>query len=212
MSEDDNNAGQGEQTPTGDKTAELQQKLDEALEQISRLKGTQSANDRALTELRTTKTKLEADVAALQAKIDESTAALGEATNKATQLEEQNADLPQLKSKVEALEAEKKRLETVAQYAATTPAIGLLVQANALPQADTPEEFESALKVISDGLGNIGAVGAVDALKNAKIPVKPANNTVTAQDLYDQGVQMILRQQEGGLDKVAKALEMLKQK
>lgn len=150
-------AGQGETTPTSNvdsgRLRELESQLQEATRTIERLRGTQSSNDRELGRLRTRESELQQQLADIDAA---RAAALSDLTQERSSIESLNKRLGELsgiEQKVSVAQSEAERMRLAAILAGTTPAISLLVETNALPQAETVDAFKEALERIAAGIG-----------------------------------------------------------
>jgi chromosome segregation ATPase len=159
MSEE--NAGQGETTPTGNTDSgrlhELEGQLQEATRTIERLRGTQSSNDRELGRLRTREGELQQQLADIDAA---RSAALSDLTNERSGVEllkKRLGELSVVEESAKVAQSNAERMRLAAIMAGTTPAISLLVETNALPQADTTDAFKEALERIATGIGQVAS-------------------------------------------------------
>ena len=195
--------------PTG-QTGELEltkAELAKAKEQITRLQGTQASNDRALQALRAEKDKLVAELAEFQTAVTARDADLVVTRQSLTELQTKTAELETLKAQAATAQAEVERLKVVAEFSAGNPTIALLAKTNALPQAETLEEFTAALKTISEGIGASAVTQATNLLSGAKPTPKPAYQDADA--LEAEGYALIARQKDDeGLKLIKKAMAL----
>jgi len=194
-------------TPTGPDVGELQRRLTEATEQIDRMRGTQSSNDRALTVLRAQVKQYETQVAQYQVDIAARDTDLVASHASLEEYKTKDAELEQLKLTNTALTAATERLSVVAEYAAKHPVVGLLSSAGALPVADDIEGFRKGLDFIVAGMADAAVAQATSIVAGAK-PNPPQTASPEADDLYDQGMKMIMAQNPEGIELVKQAQQM----
>jgi len=133
------------------------QELNALRVQHDRLKGTQSATDRARTELQAQLEAATQQVATLQP-VQQS---YNELQTRFADVQNQAAQVPQLQTELE-------RMRVVSEYAAQTPAMAVLAANNALPQADTIEDFRAKLDAMAQGLNAMTANGVMQTLQGAQ--------------------------------------------
>lgn len=151
-------AGQGETltSNTGSiSTGATEAQLQQALSTIERLRGTQSSNDRELGRLRTREAELQQQLNDIEAARAAALTDLQKERASAETLTKRLSELSAVESSAEVAKAQAERMRLAAVMAGTTPAISLLVETNALPQADSLEAFQEALKRIADGIGQV---------------------------------------------------------
>lgn len=188
-------AGQGASAPTSNTDAGQSDELKQALQTIERLRGTQSSNDRELSRLRAREAELNQrliDIEAARA------AAATDLQNQRALVETLNSRLSELggvelQAKAALAQAEKMRLAAV--MAGTTPAISLLVEANALPQVDAVEDFKAALERIASGIGQV-AIDQARGMLQGTHPNVPGSKP-TRESMLEQAEKLI---QEGKFD------------
>lgn len=181
-----NTAGQGAApTGTSDNVGLLKAQLAEAKLTITRLTGTQSANDRALTTLRTEKATLVQQLEEAKASSVSVTTDLEASRTQNTALSERLEELAPFEGQVTQKTLEADQLRVAAVLAGKSPAISLLVKSNALPSADTVEGFEAALTEIASGLGEVIGSAARDQLSGTRPPNvhKDTNDPDTMEEL-----------------------------
>ena len=164
---------------------QLQETLRQANQTIDRLRGTQSSNDRELGRLRTRETELQKSLNDLEASRSAALTDLEAERAAAAGLNQRLGELGESQRLAESAQATVDRLRLAAVMAGTNPAISLLVEANALPQAETLEEFQKSLERIAGGIGNVAASRARDMLSGAHPNVsgegKPTRETMIAE-------------------------------
>lgn len=205
------NAGQGEATPTSTndgRVAELETQLSAANTLIDRLKGTQSSNDRAFSNLRAEKQDLETK---LQAAVEASETAQASLTSLQSQFDTLNQrviELAPLEAQLESAKAQAERMQIAAVMAGETPAIALLVKSNALPQADTTEAFQESLASIADGLQGVVASAARQQLSGAR-PGNVQKEPPTSGSLEEEAMRLMeAGEYENGMKLYTQALEL----
>jgi chromosome segregation ATPase len=145
-------AGQGETltgtSGNGQLVVDLQAKLVDAEATITRLRGTQSANDRTIGEQKTLLAQhdgkfvdLEAQLKAVKTDYETASTTVADLNTKVQAAGTLNAEL-------EAMKQRNNRLLIAASKASQSPIIAALITNNALPQTETVEEFATALDAI----------------------------------------------------------------
>ena len=145
-------AGQGETltgtSDNGQLVVDLQAKLADAEATITRLRGTQSANDRTIGEQKTLLAQhdgkfvdLEAQLKAVKTDYETASTTVADLNTKVQATGTLNAEL-------EAMKQRNNRLLIAASKASQSPIIAALITNNALPQTETVEEFATALDAI----------------------------------------------------------------
>ena len=185
------NSGQGT-TPTapvdnGQLIADIQAKLSEAETTITRLRGTQSANDRTIGELKSQTSKLgdyEAQIKALEIERDTATQATVELTQKVQAV-------GTLTTELESLKERNNRLMIAASKASQSPIIAALIENNALPQADTVEDFTTALDSIIGRAGTQAANQAKEMLSGSRPVPNSAGDAESPIEMIRRGEQMV---------------------
>lgn len=204
MSEEQN-AGQSV-APTGETNEldTLQKQLADARNQIERLKGTQASNDRALQALREEKQTLHSQLEQFQKDVSARDDDLANTMSALEELKGRASGFDALQQQLDASKAEAERMRLAASYAAKNPALGVLIENNALPQAATVEEFAQALETIGKGLGGVIDTTTNQRLSGAKVVPQVAGEDADA--LEDRGYELLLSQKgEEGLELIRKA-------
>jgi chromosome segregation ATPase len=166
----------GQETPTGtsEGQATLLSENKELKDTVARLRGTQSAQDRALENLRTSEVELKAQLADAQAARQALAAEKEQLTKHYSELNTKLETLAPLEAQVPQLQAQAERMRAAAILAGSNPAIALLVEANALPQAETLEEFQQSLTKIAGGLTGVAGNTAQKILEGGRAEPPPA--------------------------------------
>jgi chromosome segregation ATPase len=191
--------GSSSTVPTG-KTDELQEakaQLAEAIKQIERLKGTQSANDRALASAKSQLDQMAVKTAEYESAVKARDASITIATGELDALKTKTAELDKLQAQAAAAQTEIERLKIVAEYSAQNPMIAVLVKANALPRTSTIDEFRQAIQTIVDGVGSTANHQVLQTLAGARKPPTPAGED--AASLQEEATKLIRqgRDEEG---------------
>jgi len=190
--------GQGNDTvvtPTGD-TGELDRmktELVEATSQITRLKGTQASNDRALQALKTENEQLKTKVLEFEKDITARDTDITATLEQIESLKTQAAEAESLKVVATEAQLRAERMQIVAELAASNPAIAILAKTGALPAAETNEEFTNKLKTISDSIGATAKDQMNSLLSGGKPNPVPASGK-DADTLEEEGYKLIMQQ------------------
>lgn len=195
--------------PTG-QMDELQQasvKLAEYQKQIDRLKGTQSANDRALANAKAQLEEMAAKLAEYEGAVQARDESIKITSSELEQLKSKTSELDALQAQAQAAQAEIERLRVVAEFASTNPVVAILAKTNALPQTNTIEEFRAAVQTIVDSVGTTASQQVAQTLSGARKPPTPSTESVV--DLQEQATMLIRAgKQEEGLELWKKALAL----
>ena len=204
MAEDPAGQGGEPETPTGipdERITELEEELDKANQLITRLKGTQSSNDRAFSNLRAEKQTLEEQLQSITEANETAIVDLGALQTQNDVLSQRVTELSTVEAEVVAAKAQAERMQIAAIMAGETPAIALLVKSGALPQAETTEAFQASLAEIAEGLQGVVSSAARQQLAGSrpgnvqKIP--PSANSLEEEAMrlleegkYDDGMKL----------------------
>jgi len=204
-------AGQGEPTPTGApdvRVTELEKKLDEANQLITRLKGTQSSNDRAFSNLRAEKQDLETKFQSVVTESEAAKANLATLQSQNDSLNQRVTELSAIESEVATAKAQAERMRIAAIMAGEAPAIALLVKSNALPQAETTELFKESLAGIAEGLKGVVSVAAREQLAGSR-PGNIQKTPPTSATLEEEAMRLLdAGQYEDGMKLYTQALDL----
>lgn len=200
-----------EQTSSANSTivnqsSDLLVQLTKLQEDNARLRGTQASLDRAKTDLTAQVKELETKVTDLSAALSGKTSDLNAATTTIASLQEQVQNLKGFETVATNLQGEVAKMKVVASMAGKNPAIALLAETGALPNADSIEDFQASLQKIADGLGGLTKSAVSEKLSGAIPSVTPAQGNETFEQLYQKGMELIgQRKGEEGLKLIEQA-------
>ena len=203
-------AGQGA-APTGTvDVGLLTAQLAEAKQLNERLTGTQSANDRALTTLRTEKQALTKELVDVKAASLSVTTDLKASRTQNSSLSKRVEELAPFEQQAADRTLEVSQMRIAAVLAGSSPAISLLVKSNALPRADTAEAFETALTEIAAGLGGVIGDAAREQLSGVRPPGVQGAPPATSESLEEEAMRLmdLPGRTEEGLAMWTQALEL----
>jgi phage shock protein A len=192
----------GQESPTGTdagQAAALLAENKDLKDQLTRLRGTQGSQDRALEHSRTSEAELKAKLTDIEVAHKTVLTDLEQfkATNAA--LTEKLNTLTPLESQVTQLSAQAERYRIAASMAGTSPAISLLVETGALPQTETTEDFKAALEKIAGGLSTYAGQQATQMLSGGR-PSSPPAVDETPDSLMEKSMKLMNSGKRADLD------------
>jgi chromosome segregation ATPase len=198
--------GQGDNTPTTPTTdgqvanltaqlQDLQKQLGEANTTITRLRGTQSVNDRTIGEQKSEIEKLVGTTTDMEAQLKAFNTDKAAASKTITDLQGRLTNSEALQSELEALKTNQNRL-LIAAGKAGNPIIAALITNNALPQADTDEAFGQALENIISGSNQAVQIQVQNTLQGTKpAPNVQGSGSETPEEKIRRG-ENLMRQKK----------------
>lgn len=196
MSEE--NAGQ--ETTGNDETGQLEslrQELGQANQIIERLRGTQSANDRELSNLRPLVKEYESTIEDLEKSNDALKSQFESANSSVEELSERVQELSTLEDQVRSYELDVNKLRLAATMAGENPAIAVLVETGALPQTDDLESFKESLERIAGGISDVTTKKVDDMMQGVR-PKEPNVSGRTKTDAIEEAMSLM---ESGDYDK-----------
>jgi len=174
----------------------------------TRLKGTQSSNDRAFSNLRAEKQDLETRFQGVVTEGDAAKASLATLQSQNDSLNQRVTELSAVEGEVVVAKAQAERMRIAAIMAGEAPAIALLVKSNALPQAETTEAFEISLASIAEGLKGVVSMATREQLAGSRpgnIPKTPP----TSDSLEEEAMRLMeAGEYDDGMKLYTQALEL----
>jgi len=206
--------GQGDTTPTvtnDGQIKELQDKLDASLVQlkehestINRLRGTQSSNDRTIADYKSKIESATAKITDYESQINAVNTEFGSAKSTIEELTAKVSGFDELSVQIAKLKEDNTRVLIAASKAAQSPIVSALINNNALPVADTLEEFEKALDNIISGVSGEARIQAQGILAGSKPNPKNIGGAESPDQLRREAQALILQK------KIPEGLEMIR--
>jgi len=203
--------------PDGTREADLQaqlktvtDKLAESEVTINRLRGTQSSNDRTIAEQKSRMEVYAAQTSDMEAQLKAVSTDFGIAKTTIEQLTQQVGDFSVMSKSIETLQTQNNRLLIAASKAQQSPIIGALINNNALPTAETAEEFEAALDNIIAGAKEYAQIQVQSTLSGARPnPGAAGTGSESPEDMIRRGQDMMRHHNiDEGLNLIRRASEI----